>query len=604
MSSLKTDKDKMNKSEIVTRCIDEILDGQSSLEDCLRRYPELADELRFSLAIATRMHEQRAVISPEFKRAARARLFLEDETQPLPKAHGSILDWLRPVTLLRVPLAILVVVVALVGGGTTVVYASQNSLPGDVLYPMKIGSENVQLALTLDPESKARMSLKLAERRVEEVVAQSAQGRDVSAAAPEAISRHLDAAIKEIENLDEDKSRSLISQLSQSTINQQVALSQLLTESSDLKQLLLQESIDTSRRGNTVAVVAEANPAFLTSSPSTADKNLEETYFKVEGILRSVGRDWNIGGITIRNLSVPHGMPFSVNSRVAVEGITRHGKTFIAKVKEKEDQKGDEVRIEGIFNGTGENGAIWHISGIAIGKPQNASLVAEGTPLKLTGLVQNGIFVVSRLESEDDKKEVKITGTLVEVDQDITTVSLEIARAKIVVRLRDAEVETDSGKSFETSVLRALMGKDVTLSALKINDGVLSTEKLYVSDENMPKTTKDKSDDKTSENKKDSQKSDKDEPGNKTNDGKEVSQKSDEDESSNKTRDEKEDSQKSDNDGVLSTEKASGGDENLPNITKDESENDEVDNDEDESDDKTNDGKEDNQKSDKHKESD
>ena len=52
--------------------------------------------------------------------------------------------------------------------GTTVL-ASQNSLPGDFLYPVKRVSESLELKLAVSEESKARVETKHAERRLSEL---------------------------------------------------------------------------------------------------------------------------------------------------------------------------------------------------------------------------------------------------------------------------------------------------------------------------------------------------------------------------------------------------------------------------------------------------
>ncbi len=63
--------------------------------------------------------------------------------------------------------AILVVIIGL--GGSV---AAESSLPGDVLYPVKIGvNENVRAGFTLTTRGKARWNMRRAERRLEEVEA-------------------------------------------------------------------------------------------------------------------------------------------------------------------------------------------------------------------------------------------------------------------------------------------------------------------------------------------------------------------------------------------------------------------------------------------------
>ena len=66
------------------------------------------------------------------------------------------------------PISLIIgLIIALMGGGT--VAASQNSLPGDVLYPIKIVSEDARVAMVFSPEQKAEFRLDLAQKRIEEI---------------------------------------------------------------------------------------------------------------------------------------------------------------------------------------------------------------------------------------------------------------------------------------------------------------------------------------------------------------------------------------------------------------------------------------------------
>ncbi len=57
-------------------------------------------------------------------------------------------------------------------------YAAQNALPGDVLYPIKIGiNENIEAVIVFDKEEKARIAVKHALERAEEIELLAAQGR-------------------------------------------------------------------------------------------------------------------------------------------------------------------------------------------------------------------------------------------------------------------------------------------------------------------------------------------------------------------------------------------------------------------------------------------
>ena len=68
-----------------------------------------------------------------------------------------------------VPIAVLAILAVVGVGGTGTVIASQGSVPGDGLYPVKILTENVRLATAFDEESKAETQLAIAEEKLKEI---------------------------------------------------------------------------------------------------------------------------------------------------------------------------------------------------------------------------------------------------------------------------------------------------------------------------------------------------------------------------------------------------------------------------------------------------
>jgi len=69
-------------------------------------------------------------------------------------------------TLLK-PVVLLLVFV--LSSGWLSVMASENSLPGDLLYPIKINSEKVKIALTFDKTKEAELHMESAKKRVQEI---------------------------------------------------------------------------------------------------------------------------------------------------------------------------------------------------------------------------------------------------------------------------------------------------------------------------------------------------------------------------------------------------------------------------------------------------
>jgi len=169
--------------DILVQCIEDIKAGRASIEDCLDRYPSVREQLEPLLRIALEIREPPDVKpSPSFKVKARVRL--------MDQIHGkqAVTKWpwfrynsqAKPIPYRRrfsMASVILVIVLTLsaIGGGTA--YAAQDSLPGDALYPVKLGTEQMRMMLPGDDVVKAERALSFAERRMGEIEALAEKGR-------------------------------------------------------------------------------------------------------------------------------------------------------------------------------------------------------------------------------------------------------------------------------------------------------------------------------------------------------------------------------------------------------------------------------------------
>lgn len=89
--------------------------------------------------------------------------------------HVSVWSSLFTQTRLRTMKATLLATVLLLGGGTTV--AAQYAVPGDVLYPVKVGvNENVRGAFAVGANAEARLQADLLAERIEEAEKLAARG--------------------------------------------------------------------------------------------------------------------------------------------------------------------------------------------------------------------------------------------------------------------------------------------------------------------------------------------------------------------------------------------------------------------------------------------
>jgi len=472
----------MKKEDILANCIDEIQAGKCTLEDCLVRYPYLSDELWPLLQIATGIQPERATPSPEFKQRARNRLLAVMQPSVAHTEHrgSGIFGWLKPLApAKRLALIVVIVLLVLVAGGGSTVYASQASLPDDTLYPVKTAVEKLQLALTMNPAAKASLYLKLAQRRIEEVVAQSNLGRDISTSALEAVALQLDAAIREIDYILPEDTKTLLSQLSLSTLNQQVTLGQVLEAAPEATQPALRQAIDATQRGTLIAKIAYGNPTFLSSLPSVSDKELGAAYFELEGTLLSAeGGTWNIGGLLIENVNSYSGIP-PIGSRVEIEGLIQGDQIFIGEIEHEEEIE-NQVKIEGVFGGTSSDGTIWYVGGIPIGEPQNIMPPPQGKKLELEGIIQDGIFTVINMESEENEEGFKSEGVLLQVNRSEETIVIDVAGAQVTINIGEALIEGEDEQPLTLTDLESLAGIQTYVVGLYRGNGLLYAKKVFV----------------------------------------------------------------------------------------------------------------------------
>ena len=71
---------------------------------------------------------------------------------------------------------IIIAATMLFGGAGATVYAAQDSLPNDVLYPIKTFGENVRLALASNTQSRLQLVLRFCDQRVAEIAGVAGQG--------------------------------------------------------------------------------------------------------------------------------------------------------------------------------------------------------------------------------------------------------------------------------------------------------------------------------------------------------------------------------------------------------------------------------------------
>jgi len=156
-------------NNILDECLERLLVRGETVEQCLASYPGQADELEPLLQMALATKKALAIQPrPEFK--ARARYQLGSAFREVKPKRRFFFGW-QP----RWATAVAVVLILLLGGGSTVA-AAGSSMPDDLLYPVKLATEQVQLTLTRSNMGRAELHAELADRRVAEIIYMADKG--------------------------------------------------------------------------------------------------------------------------------------------------------------------------------------------------------------------------------------------------------------------------------------------------------------------------------------------------------------------------------------------------------------------------------------------
>ena len=159
---------------ILAQCWEEMEQG-ASLETALVRHSAHRHELDPLLRLALKLREASSLApSPQFREAAIARLLKaaqaydkrEVTSHADPRFHRWVPNLWNRRSAMSVIVSLLLALVLIGGGGAT--YASSNSLPGELLYPVKRASEQARLMVTTGEVSRGQLRLAFADERLEE----------------------------------------------------------------------------------------------------------------------------------------------------------------------------------------------------------------------------------------------------------------------------------------------------------------------------------------------------------------------------------------------------------------------------------------------------
>lgn len=122
-----------------------------------------------------------------FRRILASKVMLESSSLPV---RGGLLRITR--TLRMAHALTLALIITLVGSGSGVSFAAQNTIPGETLYGVKLATEQLRVAVAPGKKAKAELHLQFASRRLEEIERLIEQNGSEHIAISEALVRYED----------------------------------------------------------------------------------------------------------------------------------------------------------------------------------------------------------------------------------------------------------------------------------------------------------------------------------------------------------------------------------------------------------------------------
>ena len=175
---------------ILTQCIRAIEEKGWTVEQCLDRYPRERAELEPLLRTALRLRKARQVrpslkfrsnAQPRFRsrlRASRRSSWRGASRSSATRSlHGNaFLDLLHNLGNLQWATSLILIIIILVGTGGGVAYAADNAKPGDFLYQIDKGIEQLRIELENDIQDLVRLRVQFADERLDEAIQLLAAG--------------------------------------------------------------------------------------------------------------------------------------------------------------------------------------------------------------------------------------------------------------------------------------------------------------------------------------------------------------------------------------------------------------------------------------------
>jgi len=148
----------------------------------------------------------------------------------LPKKGGPVV-W-------KALLASFLALAVVLAGAASTVYAAQDSLPDQALYPVKTLSEDSLLSLTTSPQQRLSLTLDFADRRLAEIASLQSAGRSIPQKAVDRFRDELDRTLELTSGMTDQAMLQSLNKVSQRTQNQLRAMDMLMNDNPGVPTLM------------------------------------------------------------------------------------------------------------------------------------------------------------------------------------------------------------------------------------------------------------------------------------------------------------------------------------------------------------------------------
>ena len=166
----------------------------------------------------------------------------------------------RP-SFLRLAVTAFLIVILLLGASATTVYASQESLPGQSLYPVKTLSEDAILALTADPQTRLDLELDYTDRRISEMDALVSAGLALPSQVVDRLQTELDAILQDAAEMSDTVLAQVLPNLRLRAEVQLQIVDELKTRATNLDLAVIEQAQTRIREQVRLCAMGEIDPA-------------------------------------------------------------------------------------------------------------------------------------------------------------------------------------------------------------------------------------------------------------------------------------------------------------------------------------------------------